>query len=199
MKQALINIFERDLEKLKEEILQYKNVNNLWVVEKEISNSAGNLCLHLIGNLHHFIGAILGETGYIRKREEEFVSKGIPLYDLIKQIDQTKAVVHQTLSALEENDLLGNFPIEKHGQVVTMQFMLLHLLTHFNYHLGQINYHRRLIDVENQNVAVIKVDQTDAVKKEVVPNKFIVIQVCNILFKYLGKDKRRKSNKKKLL
>ncbi len=79
IKDALIEIFERDLLKLKEEISLYKDENNLWVTEKQISNAAGNLTLHLIGNLNHFIGATLGHTGYVREREKEFSTKNIPL------------------------------------------------------------------------------------------------------------------------
>jgi hypothetical protein len=77
IKQPLALIFERDLNKLKEEINLYKEESNLWKIEKNISNSAGNLALHLIGNLHHFIGAVLGNTGYVREREKEFSAVNI--------------------------------------------------------------------------------------------------------------------------
>ncbi|MFN8238320.1 MAG: DUF1572 family protein [Chitinophagales bacterium] len=146
IKDALIEIFERDLLKLKEEISLYKDENNLWVTEKQISNAAGNLTLHLIGNLNHFIGATLGHTGYVREREKEFSTKNIPLKELLASIDTTVNIVRQTLSSLTAEDLNKNFPLEKHGQVVKTDFMLLHLLAHLEYHLGQINYHRRLID-----------------------------------------------------
>ena len=52
---TLIMLFERDLQKLKTEIELYKDEDNLWLIKKGIDNSAGNLCLHLIGNLSHFI------------------------------------------------------------------------------------------------------------------------------------------------
>ncbi len=146
IKDALIEIFERDLLKLKEEISLYKDENNLWVTEKQISNAAGNLTLHLIGNLNHFIGATLGHTGYVREREKEFSTKNIPLKELLASIDTTVNIVRQTLGSLTAEDLNKNFPLEKHGQVVKTDFMLLHLLAHLEYHLGQINYHRRLID-----------------------------------------------------
>ena len=146
MKEALIEIFDRELEKLKIEIELYKEENNLWIVDKEISNSAGNLCLHLIGNLNHFIGAVLGKNGYVRQRDNEFLLKNIPSSSLINQIEQTRLMVLNTISSIEENQFLQNYPEEKHGTIVKMDFMLLHLLSHFNYHLGQINYHRRLLD-----------------------------------------------------
>lgn len=145
LKDTLIEIFERDLNKLKEEINFYKNERELWIIEKEINNSAGNLCLHLIGNLNHFIGATLGETGFIRDREIEFSAKNETRQNLINEIEKTMETVKSSLNKLSNDAFDKNFPVEKHGKVIKMDFMLLHLLTHFNYHLGQINYHRRLI------------------------------------------------------
>ncbi len=146
IKDALAEIFERDLIKLKEEISLYKKEDNLWIIEKQISNSAGNLALHLIGNLNHFIGATLGNTGYMRERDKEFSNRHIPAKELLTAIDNTINMVKQTLNNLPDEDFDKNFPLEKHGQTVKTDFMLLHLLAHLEYHLGQINYHRRLIE-----------------------------------------------------
>ncbi len=146
VKEALLEIFERDLGKLKEEISLYTNENNLWKTEKQISNSAGNLALHLIGNLNHFIGATLGNTGYVRERDNEFSDKNIPVQKILDNIDATIIVVKNTLSNLTAEDFEKVFPLEKHGQIVKTDFMLMHLLAHLEYHLGQINYHRRLIE-----------------------------------------------------
>lgn len=146
IKEALLEIFERDLGKLKEEISLYTTENNLWKTEKQISNSAGNLALHLIGNLNHFIGATLGNTGYVRERDNEFSDKNIPVQKILDNIDATIIVVKNTLSNLTAEDFEKVFPLEKHGQIVKTDFMLLHLLAHLEYHLGQINYHRRLIE-----------------------------------------------------
>ena len=145
LQESLPEIFERDLNKLKDEISLYRDENSLWIVKKEISNSAGNLCLHLIGNLNHFIGATLGNTGYVRNRENEFAAKNIFRKDLISEIEKTIEVVFNTLNKLSAEDFEKDFPVRKHDKIVKTDFMLLHLLTHFNYHLGQINYHRRMI------------------------------------------------------
>ncbi|HUM50650.1 MAG TPA: DUF1572 family protein [Chitinophagales bacterium] len=142
----LADFFERDLLKLKEEINLYKEENNLWKIENKISNSAGNLCLHLIGNLNHFIGATLGNTGYVRQRELEFSSKNIPRNELHSEIDKLIPIVVNTLKNLNDADFEANFPLEKHGKIVKTDYMLFHLLTHLNYHIGQINYHRRLLE-----------------------------------------------------
>lgn len=147
MKEALIEIFERDLLKLKEEIGLYKDFKNFWKTENEINNSAGNLTLHLIGNLNHFIGAALGDTGYVRQREKEFSDKNISIETLNTEIDVTLKTILKTLTNLSSTALEDNFPLEKHGTIVKTSFMLLHLSTHLSYHLGQINYHRRLLDL----------------------------------------------------
>ena len=146
VKEALLEIFERDLGKLKEEISLYTDENNLWKTEKQISNSGGNLALHLIGNLNQFIGATLGNTGYVRERDKEFSDKNIPVQKILDNIDATIIVVKNTLSNLTAEDFEKVFPLEKHGQIVKTDFMLLHLLAHLEYHLGQINYHRRLTE-----------------------------------------------------
>ncbi|MGC2237353.1 MAG: DinB family protein [Pyrinomonadaceae bacterium] len=144
-KEALIEIFERDLNKLKDEINLYSDENKLWVVKEEISNSAGNLCQHLLGNLNHFIGALLGNSGYERDRDSEFSSKNATRAELTANIEKTLDVVKNSLNQLSNEDFEKDFPVAKHEKIVRTDFMLLHLLTHFNYHLGQINYHRRLI------------------------------------------------------
>src|SRR5678815_37623 len=91
--ETLQKIFKRDLEKLKQEIASYRDENNLWVVDKSIANSAGNLCLHLVGNLNTYIGAEMGKTGYVRDRDREFSQKNIPQDELVKMIGDTITVV----------------------------------------------------------------------------------------------------------
>lgn len=142
---TLIEIFDRDLNKLITEINLYKDEERLWIIKDGIGNSAGNLCLHLIGNLNHFIGAILGNTGYVREREKEFSLKNIPRKELIQSIENTITVIKESLSKLTATDFEKLFPLEVFGKPLTTGFMLLHLTTHLAYHLGQINYHRRLL------------------------------------------------------
>ncbi len=145
LKESLIELFERDLQKLIVEINLYKDEYDVWIIKGEISNSGGNLCLHLIGNLNHFIGATLGNTGYVRHREDEFSLKNVLRQDLVTNIENCILIVKETLAKLPTDDLSKDFPLEKHGTVVSNMGMLLHLYGHLTYHLGQINYHRRLI------------------------------------------------------
>jgi len=139
-------LFERDLKKLRDEIEAYKTEKNIWQVEKNIKNSAGNLCLHIIGNLNWFIGAQFGATGYIRDRELEFSSTNIPKDDLLLEIDKTRSVLDNTLDKITASQLELEYPILVFDKKTTTYYFLIHLTTHLAYHLGQINYHRRLID-----------------------------------------------------
>jgi uncharacterized damage-inducible protein DinB len=139
-------LFKRDLEKLKTEIEKYQNDENLWRIEKSIANSAGNLCLHLIGNLNTYIGAEFGKTNYIRRRNLEFSLKNIPKTELLQQIDNTIKVVELSLDKLTDAEIKEEYPLLVFEKKTTTEFMLVHLTTHLSYHLGQINYHRRLLD-----------------------------------------------------
>lgn len=143
---VLIQIFQRDLNKLKVELNAYKDESTMWLLSNEVNNSAGNLCLHIIGNLNHFIGAILGDTGYIRKRDLEFSLKNVSKVDMIAQINDTQEILERTLSSLNVEDLEKRYPLDVFGEAMTTEFFLTHLVTHLSYHLGQINYHRRLLD-----------------------------------------------------
>ena len=143
--ETLKSLFDRDLNKLKVEIESYQNEDQIWAIDKNISNSAGNLCLHLIGNINTYIGAELGKTGYVRNRPLEFLLKDIPRSELITKIEDTIAVVNNALNGLTEKDLEEIYPQIVFEKEMTTGFFLVHLSTHLAYHLGQINYHRRLV------------------------------------------------------
>jgi uncharacterized damage-inducible protein DinB len=146
MIEAIKTSLLRDIEKLKIEIESYKNPERIWVIDKNILNSAGNLCLHLLGNLNHFIGAVLGNSGYVRNRDEEFTTKNISVSELTNKINETIKVVEGTLKNLKVEKLNEHYPILFANNKITIGNMLINIVTHFNYHLGQINYHRRLLD-----------------------------------------------------
>jgi len=143
---VLIKLFKRDLNKLKTEIELYSNEANLWIIDESITNSAGNLCLHLVGNLNAYVGAELGQSGYIRQRDLEFSLKDVPRVELLNQIDKTIDMVEKVLSKLTTDDLEKEYPLLVFKEPMTTEYFLVHLTTHFSYHLGQINYHRRLLD-----------------------------------------------------
>lgn len=142
----LNKLFTRDLDGLINELNLYKNENDLWTVYGDITNSAGNLALHLIGNLQHFIGKELGGTNYVRTREREFSLKNVSRATIIKQIEDTKIMVDKTLKTLDTNKLQDQYPILVFKENTSTEFFLMHLSSHLSYHLGQINYHRRLMN-----------------------------------------------------
>ena len=146
MLNSLSKLYDRDLLKLKTEIEAYKNEADLWQIKAEINNSAGNLCLHLIGNLNHYIGHQLGGTDYQRNRPLEFSDKFVPRAELIEKIEATRAMLKSTLPNFSAETLAQNHTEEFYGGNDTNEFFLIHLLAHLNYHLGQVNYHRRLIN-----------------------------------------------------
>jgi uncharacterized damage-inducible protein DinB len=143
--QALPSLFKRDLTRLRSEMEAYTNEADIWIVEKKIANSAGNLCLHLIGNLNAYIGKELGGTGYERNRPLEFSQQPIPRSELMQKIDATLAMIEATLQNLTEADLEKEYPVLVYETKMTTGLFLMYLPTHLAYHLGQINYHRRLL------------------------------------------------------
>ncbi|MFT5890407.1 MAG: hypothetical protein ACI9Y7_000497 [Dokdonia sp.] len=143
---TLQQLYKRDLTQLKTEITSYTKEGNLWVVDGAITNSGGNLCLHLLGNLNAFIGAQIGNTGYVRDREFEFAGKDVSKASLTRQIDDTIVVVQNALALADQNLLASEYPIKVFKETMTHEFFLIHLSSHLTYHLGQINYHRRLLD-----------------------------------------------------
>ncbi len=142
--ESLLALYTRDLDKLAEELRLYPSEEAVWKVNAGITNSAGNLCLHLCGNLQHFIGGILGNSGYKRNREAEFSSRDIPRTELLSEIERTKSSLANTLAILTPDQLHGQYPVDVFGKPMTTIYFLMHLATHLGYHLGQVNYHRRM-------------------------------------------------------
>ncbi len=142
---VLKTLFTRDLNKLKAELELYPNEETIWIVEKNIANSAGNLCLHLVGNLNAYLGAGIGHTGYVRNRDLEFSLKDIPRAELISKVEATILVVNNAIDLLTEEDLQKEYPLLVFAEKTSTEYFLVHLTAHLAYHLGQINYHRRLL------------------------------------------------------
>lgn len=144
--QIINQLLIRDLGKLRNEIEQYRNESKIWFIEKSIANSAGNLCLHLVGNLNTYIGTVFGKTDYVRNRDLEFSQKDAPKLTLLKMIDDTIVVVQQSLENVNDLQLEEEFPLLIWQEKTNTAYVLMHLTTHLTYHLGQVNYHRRLLD-----------------------------------------------------
>ena len=143
--EELDSLFQRELSKVITELEAYSNDKVLWETDGEIKNSGGNLALHLVGNINHFIGKLVGNIDFERDRPAEFSSKNVPIDEIISALTDTQSRVSKTLNSINEEDLNREYPIEVIGKVTTSHF-LLHLLSHLSWHLGQINYHRRILD-----------------------------------------------------
>ena len=139
-------VFLRDIDRLSQEIEAYSTDADVWASPPGILNPGGTLAVHLAGNLHHFIGAVVGGSGYVRDREREFSVRGLSRAEILAEVAEARAAVAAALEALSDDHLTepwtGGGPL---GKTATVGGMLLHLSGHLMYHVGQVNYHRRLL------------------------------------------------------
>lgn len=143
---TIAKLYERHLNKLLEEVNLFTNENQLWKTVGGTNNSAGNLTLHLIGGLNYLIGTQLGKTGYVRDRDAEFVIKGVGRSVLNRQLRELIEMINNTLHSISSEHLEGEYPIMFDDGKRSISYVLIQLLAHLNYHLGQINYLRRIIE-----------------------------------------------------
>lgn len=145
MLSQLTSLLLRDLASLQKEIAAYPDDDSLWVTLPGTGNSGGNLALHVAGNLRHFIGALMGNSGYVRERELEFSTKSLSRIQVNEILDACEKEIRLALSKCDDSILLTDFPAEIKGTDRQTGAVLMHLLAHLNYHLGQVNYHRRIV------------------------------------------------------
>lgn len=142
----LANLYEKDLRVLVNEVNQFKNEDDLWKTAGSVKNSAGNLALHIIGGLNHFFGATLAHTGYVRNRDQEFSKKGVKKADLVAGLEEVIPVMKKTLTDLTQQDMEAEYPIVFDGEKKTTMFIAVRMYAHLSYHLGQVNYLRRILE-----------------------------------------------------
>jgi uncharacterized damage-inducible protein DinB len=145
----------RELTAFSRELDLFEDERLIWTIAPGISNSAGTLALHVSGNLQHYVGAVLGGTGYVRDRELEFSTRGVPRAALSAGLGTTARVVDTVLSALPEDALSTDYPDVPGGIRVPTGLFLLHLSTHLAHHLGQAGYLRRFLTRENRSSGAI--------------------------------------------
>ena len=138
-------LFRRDLPRLAQQ-LDALDDRQLWAVVPGVSNSAGNLLLHLNGNLREYIGRQIGGVGYVRDRPREFAAKDVPRAELLADLSSLPEVIGGVLEGLSESRWDEMFPeqVLPGGPITNRQFVI-HLYGHLNYHLGQIDYLRRAL------------------------------------------------------
>jgi len=138
-------ILDRDLRALRREIEAYPDERSLWQEVPGVSNVAGTLALHLAGNIQHYLGARLAGTGYVRDRAAEFARRNVPRSELLREVEAARAAVQSALSGPSAPDPGDDFPEPIAGARVRIGDYLVHLATHVAYHLGQVDYHRRMV------------------------------------------------------
>jgi hypothetical protein len=148
-------IVGRELDRLSELIASYGDSDSLWDVTGDAQNPPGTLALHLVGNLEHYVGAVLGDTGYLRDRDAEFADRGVPREEILRRIASAKRAATSTLARLDDEALGQMYPASTGGGEIggigegTTRHFLVHLMWHLGWHLGQIYYHRRLLSEPN--------------------------------------------------
>lgn len=149
-------IFDRDLRALARELDAYPDERDLWQVPPGVLNSAGTLALHLSGNVQHYLGAVFGGTGYRRDRAAEFAERGVPRAELHRRIEAARAAVQAAAGRAGDVPLAGDFAEVVGGVRVAAGEYLVHLVAHFAYHLGQVDYHRRLVTGDARGVDAVR-------------------------------------------
>jgi uncharacterized damage-inducible protein DinB len=164
MKEWITNVITRELKALRREIETYPSEDELWDVRAGITNPGGNLALHLAGNIQYFIGNVLGKNGYVRNRDAEFADKDVPRAELLREIDNAIAAVESGMSKITEADLARPYPEAVGGISSTTGAFLAHFATHLAYHLGQVDYHRRILTGESKTVKAMALSELGGTK-----------------------------------
>jgi hypothetical protein len=146
MSSTLAEFYERDIRKLIEEVNLFRDEKNLWRTQGSVKNSSGNLVLHIVGGLNHLIGATLAKTRYVRDRDQEFIRKGVERKDLVAQLEELIPMISKTVNALTPEQMEAEYPIFFDKPKTSVSYVLVQLLLHLNYHLGQVNYLRRTLE-----------------------------------------------------
>ncbi|MES2329512.1 MAG: DUF1572 family protein [Bacteroidota bacterium] len=145
LNEILSDFYERDIRKLIEEVKLFKNDEDLWRVDGSVKNAGGNLVLHIIGGLNYLIGTTLAQTGYVRNRELEFTDRGVKREWLVARLEELIPMINETLAKLSD-DMESDYPLIFDNAKCSNSYVLTQLLLHLNYHLGQVNYLRRIFE-----------------------------------------------------
>jgi uncharacterized damage-inducible protein DinB len=153
---AVAAILDRDLQTVAREVRAYPDERTLWETPPGIVNSGGTLALHLAGNIRHYFGARLGETGFVRDRPAEFAARGVPRSTILAHLEDARAAVRAAAARVDDARLSEDFPEVVGGLRVTTGEYLIHLVSHFAYHLGQLDYHRRAVTGSDKGVEAVR-------------------------------------------
>jgi hypothetical protein len=149
----LTGIITRDLRAARREVEAYPDDEMLWTALPGTTNTGGSLARHIAGNLQHFFGAVLGSSGYVRDREAEFNQQPVPREVIRAELDAAVTAIESVLPGLPDEVFAAPFPIAQGGLIVNTQDFVLHLAVHLCYHLGQLDYHRRIVTGRSETVS----------------------------------------------
>lgn len=157
LRTAVHAILQRELAAVRRTVEAYPDDASIWAQRGGIPNTGGTIVLHIAGNLQHFIGAVLGGTGYRRDRDAEFARRNVPREALLAEIDAAAEAIDQGLGPIADGDdaLLRTYPERIAGREVATGDYLVHLAAHLAYHLGQLDYHRRMVTGTREGVGAI--------------------------------------------
>lgn len=145
----------RDLRTVAREVDAYPSDEHMWGIVAGIPNSGGTLALHIAGNLQHYVGAVLGGRDYVRDREAEFSTRDLTRGEVRAHVEAAAESVEFTLANLTREQAEAEYPERVRGRTIRTADFLMHLSVHLGYHLGQLDYHRRLLDSEAEGVGAI--------------------------------------------
>ena len=156
----LTTLLVRELKAFARELDLYPDDASVWKTAPGITNSAGNLALHVAGNLQHFIGAVLGGTGYVRTRELEFSRSSGTRAEIKAELDAAITAVEKTLPGLSAEVLSKVYPVSPvPGREIVTALFLQHLCSHASFHLGQAGYLRRVITAEAKSAGPVSLHE----------------------------------------
>ena len=155
----LLVLFRRDLAAFEREVALFPEDEALWRTLPGIANGAGNLALHVAGNLRHFAGTVLGGTGYVRDREAEFGRRSGPRTEVAAELRAARADLEAVLPGLSDAALAAPFPVAVAGVQPPTGRFLLHLAAHLAFHLGQAGYLRRAFAVDGRSAGAMAIPE----------------------------------------
>ncbi|MDQ6885999.1 MAG: DinB family protein [Gemmatimonadota bacterium] len=148
-------ILQRELAALRRSVEAYPDDASIWAERPGLPNPGGTLVLHLAGNLQHYLGVVLGQSGYRRDREAEFARRGVTLQALLEEIDAARVAVDLGFANLTAETVRQPFPELIAGRSVVTSDYLVHLASHLAYHLGQLDYHRRCVTGDPRSIGAL--------------------------------------------
>jgi uncharacterized damage-inducible protein DinB len=155
--EAVRVLFEREIDAFTREIEAYPTDDAVFATPPGISNSAGSLALHVAGNLQLFVGNRIGGSGYVRDRDAEFARRGVTRKELVAELARAKEAVRAALADRDPASVPSVFPDKVAGKTMTTEVFVLHLVAHLAYHLGQVDYHRRITTGDAKTVDTVSV------------------------------------------